>query len=696
MTLSRRALSVGLGTLVICQGLLFWHFCATQIVPAFPRGYDQTAYLGISYDMYEAFHVGGVQAGLAEIGKLTAPQGILLEIEAGLAQVMLGPGRMPALLLNFAHLTLFEIALVVVCLWMRRPALGLALSGLLLSAASLYHDMGGMPDFRLDFAAFCVFGVLVCVAIRARLFRFRAWTVVFGVWVAALLLIRTIYLAYVAPGLALWLGVLLMVRHRPGVEARARLTNLTIAALIPALLWAPSLLLRWQAILAYYVYGHRSNEAALRAREFGVFSSWDHLTYYPRSVIDAHAGWPFLVLAAIVLLALFAGWRRDTVPDDAAEQRAGRALTRADALLGLVWLTLTAVATYLVLTADVSKSPIVGGVFIAMALPAMPLWAILMRSPNETGWRVAALLLVCAAGQAIFVAHMRRQGNIPVDSADMRDYGAMMDTMTRLSANLNRHSPMVSFDALTEYSHVGVLKAMAFERLGVSLSPVPGLGAIELALPAITQSEADARLERSDFAVIGKDRDPNGDEVYPVNASLRRLAPHLYEKASREMVRVRDANFFGRHVTLFMKPTMKCDGESGGWITSSGLDCHTTGAVLTARPIVRVRGAAYFTYLSGSPNVTARIAQDDRPTATRSCTLTPSDLAAADPRPYAIDCDVRDLFLTSSQPVTLSLRFDRYFVPKQRGMNEDTRQLVFPMPTSIDMVPATPPEQAAK
>jgi hypothetical protein len=682
--MTRRTAWIGLVVALLVQLLLFRQFCLREIVPVFPRAFDQTSYLGLAYDLHETIRDRGLLHGLASVRHINAPQGILLEVEAGLAQFVEGPGRLAALDVNFAHLALFQVALVAVACWLGRPGLGLAVCGLLVSAISLYQGAGGIADFRLDFAALCLFGTLACVAIRSAFFRSVAWTMVFGVMAGVLLLTRTIYLAYLLPGLAAFVVLLLATRHFDGGRGRIRLLHLVGAGVVMGLMVLPSVLVRLQTITAYYVVGHRSEEATLRAREFGVSTSWEHVSYYARSAFVEHAGLTFVMLAIGVLFVSLLP-ARTARPAESSEPASER-FSRADALIGLGWLAVTAMSAYLVLTSDISKSPVVGGVFIAMAVPAVLLVAVAFGPPAERmRWRVAVLLGVFLAGQAAYASHMVRRAAIPGDGPDMRELGRVMDTMARLSQEFGLSHPVISFDAVTEFTHAGVLKVLAYERLHIPLAPSSALAGISIGLPAISEADADTLLERSDFALLGRDRPLDGPELYPVNGALRKLGPHLYEKASREMVRVQDAAFFGRHVTLFMKPAVACTGSSGEWITDAGMECRTTGRVLAARPILRATGAGNFTWLPGVPTVSATIRQDDRQIGTVPCQLAAS-ASAADPRPYVIECDTRGAAprVAADEPVTLSLSFDRYFVPRQIGINDDTRHLVLVWPTAVE------------
>src|SRR5262249_263531 len=158
---------------------------------------------------------------------------------------------------------------------------------------------------------------------------------------------------------------------------------------------------------------------------------------------------------------------------------------------------------------------------------------------------------------------------------------------------------------------------------------------------------------RSDFALLGNDRDAHEPEVYPINASLRTFGPALYEQATRDMVALDEARFFGRHVTLFMKPSIACEGDSGGWMTRGGLEWQCLCVGVTGRPVVGFNGQGNFVWLGGTPTVTARLTQEgtgmELP---MPCTveLGPSPASAAATRPYAIACSAQRVTIDPAKP----------------------------------------------
>ncbi len=151
---------LGLALLLAVQYGLFRQFVLREVAWCYPRAYDQTVYLRLAYECYEqVLRDGPWRAVLAALRQPVA-NGLVFEAEAGLLCAVLGPSRLTALTLNFAHFALLQVALAAT---LRRrtgrwaPAfLGV---GLLLTVPLPFGILGGMAYFGRDFAAFCLYGV---------------------------------------------------------------------------------------------------------------------------------------------------------------------------------------------------------------------------------------------------------------------------------------------------------------------------------------------------------------------------------------------------------------------------------------------------------------------------------------------------------------------------------------------------------
>src|SRR6202043_1491422 len=62
---------------------------------------------------------------------------------------------------------------------------------------------GGLLDFRINFSAYCLYGIWVCSVIRSHLFLDRRWTIGSGLIAALLVLTRFLTISYLLGG---WAG----------------------------------------------------------------------------------------------------------------------------------------------------------------------------------------------------------------------------------------------------------------------------------------------------------------------------------------------------------------------------------------------------------------------------------------------------------------------------------------------------------
>jgi len=127
------------------------------------------------------------------------------------------------------------------------------------------------------------------------------------------------------------------------------------------------------------------------------------------------------------------------------------------------------------------------------------------------------------------------------------------------------------------------------------------------------------------------------------------------------------------------RPTAKISGLSGEWITSAGLTVEASRVDLRRFPTIRISGPAYY-WLPKLPTVSVTIETE------RSSLAVPALFRRVDDG-YEILVDTSSTDLPPSDPTRLSVTFDTFFVPKNLGMNEDTRELVVPAPNLVQLLP---------
>src|SRR5262249_50400945 len=91
---------LGLALLLLIQYGMFRQYAEREVTWCFPQHCDQSAYLGRTYACYERILDDGPWEGVVSALERKIPNGLILEAEASLLSLVLGPTRMTALTVN--------------------------------------------------------------------------------------------------------------------------------------------------------------------------------------------------------------------------------------------------------------------------------------------------------------------------------------------------------------------------------------------------------------------------------------------------------------------------------------------------------------------------------------------------------------------------------------------------------------------
>ena len=359
----------GLWLLLALQLGLFSQYAQREILWAYPGMFDQATYLVMDYTLYRDVLQSGIVPALGHFLQQSHPTGVMMPLQDAALHFFIGPGRMPDLLLNFGYFALLEGVLFHTVRWLTgRPVLGWVACGLLMMQQTAFVEAGGMFDCRIDFIAYCLYGVFVCLLVRSDGLREKRWLAAAAGGGLLLVSFRFIAFAYLL-GFAVTLFTALLgwrllwrgrLRDRLVVVQAMR----RIAALAGGLVACGGAVIafNWRYIHDYYVVGHLTgNEKHIRAAEMGVTNLAGHLTYYFASLWSDHLGALFIVawavLAAGGVAAGLAGLRREPVPATARPNAC-----RGEWLVQLLTVCASLFAPWFILTLDESKSPVVANV----------------------------------------------------------------------------------------------------------------------------------------------------------------------------------------------------------------------------------------------------------------------------------------------------------------------------------------------
>src|SRR5467141_2806455 len=368
----RRIHTVLLIALFAVEAMIFYVHVARDIAPFYPSNFDQLSYYLGTYDLISAFHARGPSVFVEELLQPSSATGTTFVLQGALLSLIGGENRTAILSINVVYLLALQFEFfVVIRTRTGRTDLAWIAMALLLSLSTLFNGAGGIYDYRIDFSAFCLYGIWTCLIIWSGSFlRTRRTLVVAAV---GILLVYSRFFTIIYVGGVL--GTLVAINaygiwrssspYRTAVAAR-RVRNILLCSTIIAAICGARLFLSRAAIYNYYVVGHvLGEEKFIRAHELGLYTIADHLFYYPKSIIEKHVG-----LLTLLMAGALAGWSlwSDRVTTSELFTRPRR-FRQEFITLGLAILIPVAV-----LTINVSKSPVVGGIVAVPVVLAMVLF----------------------------------------------------------------------------------------------------------------------------------------------------------------------------------------------------------------------------------------------------------------------------------------------------------------------------------
>ncbi len=669
--------------LIALEALLFFSFFTREIAWYPPDNFDQASYLIETYQLQERIFAHGLGQVWTYFWSHGHAAGVLFPIEGALAGIIIGGTRLPQLSVLFLGFCFLQVTAFTVArtIW-KRSLYGYIAVGLILSQITLWSwEGGGLFDFRMDFLAYCLYGIWAGAVLRSQLFLHRAWALGAGLIGAFLVLNRFVTITYllgVSAGFALVCSIIIVFLRRDDPlisRMRRRLGNLGLSTALLLVFCAPVLLHNWPAIHGYYVVGHATGEEKyVRAAILGIHDLRGHLTYYPNSIIQDHLGRFFLWGSAIAigcgLAARFLVRRlRVQAPLQSDETPLLQIIFLAGAILGPL----------VVLTADISKSPVVGGIVgVPVALLVVAVAAACAPKPDERepSWvrrlLVASAVAVLVLGLYNQLSQASRHAPDYAHRDDLKKLDELDKALIDLANEYGWSHPGVSYDVITGWLNAGTPTVSAFEqsRNLIQFAPMIGNGVL-----GVDRATAISLLKQSDFAIFTNLPKVG---VYPFYRHIAEYWDDLKAWADVNMVAARVIHFSNFVATLYVRPTAKVSGLSDGWITSHGLTLEATTSVLERFPMIRLSGPADYSRLLKIPAVEATVDTG------QSSQSAPAAFQRVESN-YEILIDTSSLRLPPTDQVSILVSFDSFFVPKSKGKDSEVRELVVKAPTLVQL-----------
>lgn len=216
------------------------------------------------------------------------------------------------------------------------------------------------------------------------------------------------------------------------------------------------------------------------------------------------------------------------------------------------------------LTADIAKSPVVGGI---VGVPAVLLliaivarirsWAEKPESVGLPKFTFGFALLILVLGVYNQFAHADRHPYSGPQHRNLKKAAELDQWLVEYADQRKWRSPKISFDLISDWFNVGVITVKGYEQTRKLIEFQPLLGRD---IVAIDKGEALACLAASDFVVLTT-MPRRG--VYPFDQQISHYWGDLKEWTEKNLVLARSMAFEGFNVSVYVRPqqaSLRSDG----------------------------------------------------------------------------------------------------------------------------------------
>jgi len=532
MQIEKRLLSFSLVVLLL-EYLLFQTYFTVNMVPYYPKNYDQLTTYNAIYEAYFSTRDHGLLATLRPNTGISqwAFKGWTVPSLGLVATFMFGPSRSSIALVNFFFFVCGQLIL-----WRfvyRRHGFSSAVLawGLYLLGGTHYFWAGGLDDLRLDYAGMVTFGTsfLCLVSLIENPERRKLWLCLLAFGVS--LFTRSITMIYLlgTQAILVFLFGLRRFMGRLSEEDKHRLKYLIVLFIGSLAEFGGFLVMLWHQFHGYYVKLLLTDEKIIRDSEWGVRTVLDRLIYYPRSSLDHFLSYA-LVIGAFVIYFLFQ-WIRLRL---ARTQLAPR-LTNQKTSLSLTVFMATALSTYAILT-TYSQSPVVIGV---LTIPLVFVVTILLV---EGFTLLKCTTHISSAAFVIAVMGVMNYANAMIApkfiGAFHRSEGKVVNELfhdLKQVAETHQSSALTTYWMLNHPGFIdGAFNVYLYENRSEDL--VPTLQHINSTIFAVTGTELLSNLKSAKIVIAYSEMPPAFGFEFPFTMSLRHLQSIWKQYLQREFL----------------------------------------------------------------------------------------------------------------------------------------------------------------
>lgn len=486
----------------------------------YPTNFDQSSYLSLIYRSFENVKQFGLILGIKKSPSLATA--FLFPLQTMLFYFVFGVSRFVSLMPNFIYFFALQLfSLIAVRSISKNYGLACLMLAFIFSVNVPFLNAGGWMDFRIDFMAFCLYGIFLSSAIKSKLFLDKKWTAITTLAGIFLVLLRFITAMYLLPLLGLMVFYLLFkcrgiaLNSKDFLHDKIRLKNVTIMMIILLLVVIVYVSVFKEVLYNYYLVGHfLGEEKNIRAKEVGVFNLISLIGFYPTSLFkDQLARFSIgIILASLVFpLTLFnKNLHTDSAPSMPWKQTA-------------VFLFLSLLIPLIVLTVDINKSHVVGSIMVMPVIWLIIWWYLYLENKSGKSYDGflsvigMAFVIVSFSHQVLKLQHIKRNANYQ----GLQNITKMYLDIGNYAKKQHWSEIRLSVDQIKDYLTSCGIEILYYETRG-NLLPVH-TERMGREIFNITKKEVVESLERSNVLIINQLKYP--PSPYPYDESISPFRP---------------------------------------------------------------------------------------------------------------------------------------------------------------------------
>lgn len=524
-----------------------------EIVNYYPAGFDQASFLTVLYQASSEIKKHGLIYALQHAQVLAT--GPFFMLQAIVFVWLFGATRFNLLLINFLYFVAFQLfTLMAVRSLSKSYRVSLLFLGLILGLHTSFGNGGGMADFRMDFIAMTLYGIVLAFVIKSKIFLDRKWVVCSTFFMILLILMRGISSVYLLGALSviyIYFSIKLYKSPRDDFYSliKIKLHNLLGVFLIVLLVSTAYISLNWNALYNYYAVNHIFGvEKEIRALMEGVVDLKSNVLYYPHSLVKHFGGLDLALIgfSSIVFSILYYA---------TAKLKTKFSLSSKFNFELIFVLMIFLCMPLFILSLDMAKSSVVSGIAVGplLWLVTWPFYSIDQRIFS----RRSISILNALAITVFVVGFYQYCHKLSKDYYSRPDYYSSKNAVKEMNLAIGDYalakgwsSIRMSVDGIYDYICSGSLVAQYFETKGIFINAAPNkMGGM---IFKITLLEALESIKESDVVIFTNDRMPK--TPYPLTNSIQDFKPKLFPVINQRFVFLDSFMIYGHSYQVYVRP----------------------------------------------------------------------------------------------------------------------------------------------